>query len=257
METGKRVEETTSLVNETTRDSQKIQLEMESSIQEAKVNKEELSGAVHYLDEANESIVHLNSKIQQSVSTEIELARRMEQLSNEAGEVKNVLTVISDIAEQTNLLALNAAIEAARAGEHGKGFAVVADEVRKLAERTQKSLAEINSTINVIVQSISESSETMNVNATNVGELANVSDNVQVKISEMSKAMQKAIQMSEKTVNDYIQSGEKVNGIIQTITKINTLSSENARSIEEMASAANHLGSMGEALDSKLNQFRT
>ncbi|MDY3113531.1 MAG: methyl-accepting chemotaxis protein [Helicobacter sp.] len=108
------------------------------------------------------------SSLQQSAAAIEEISSSMHSVSDRTNEVtrqaediKNIVGVIKDIADQTNLLALNAAIEAARAGEHGRGFAVVADEVRKLAERTGKSLNEIEANVNILVQGISDMSESI------------------------------------------------------------------------------------------------
>jgi methyl-accepting chemotaxis protein len=189
-------------VNEISNNTKDVQQAVDASNQQ-------IEASTQLMSEARQSSIELEEEINQSVQV-------INRLADQSNNISQVLDVIKNIAEQTNLLALNAAIEAARAGEQGRGFAVVADEVRTLAQRTQASTAEIEHTIDTLQQGVGEAVSAMTQSRQKTTRSAEQSAKLEQALQQMATAVQ---QISHKNLATQLSS-EKQQQLARDIERI-------------------------------------
>lgn len=230
-EQSKNVLNTTSMVNEMVN---KIDL-MAGGIEEVKQTAEHNGAVAEQGGHAVEKTVKGMVQVKEAV---FETAKRIQELGDRSQKIGEIIEVIDDIAGQTNLLALNAAIEAARAGEHGKGFAVVADEVRKLAERSGKATKEIAELINDIQRGTTVAVESMQVGTREVEEgvnLAQIAGKSLQDIVHGVKTSRDHVSRITGLIHEILAGSQQVSSAVNNVAAI---TEENTASTEEMSASA-------------------
>ena len=203
-----------------------------------------------------EVIGHTVEDMNDIASTVNEAAALIQQLEANSQQISNVVAVIRDVADQTNLLALNAAIEAARAGEQGRGFAVVADEVRKLAERTSTSTKEISSTIDTMRTSASNAVDSMQGVVSRVALGVERAQEANTSIKQIGEGSRNAVHMVEEITEAIREQGTATNNIAMQVERIAQMSEESSAAAANSAQAAQDLDRLAGDMQRIVSAYR-
>lgn len=235
--------------------------EMQATVQEVARNTNDAASAATQAsttaelgsNTVNDSIVRIEQVAEAIEKTAIVIR----QLGDDSRNIGMVLEVIQSIAEQTNLLALNAAIEAARAGEQGRGFAVVADEVRTLAKRTQDSTSQINGIISELQHRANEAGVTMQQSQTMMVETVATAREAGASISEISSAVSSISHMNIQIATATEEQGAVSEELNRNVVNISKASEEVAAGAKQMAQSCNDLNHLATQLQNAANKFHT
>ncbi|MDX7786192.1 methyl-accepting chemotaxis protein [Aeromonas caviae] len=233
--------------------------EMQSTVNEVARNTTDAMGAAK---QASRTSTQGNQVVRSAIGSIEQVSRQIEQaggvvqqLETDSASISMVLDVIRGIAEQTNLLALNAAIEAARAGEQGRGFAVVADEVRSLAQRTQASTAEISKMIEVLQERTAEAGSAMQLSRQQMQESVELAREAGSSIDSINGAVTQITDMNTLIATATEQQNAVTEELNRSIVKIHTAADENAQGAQQTAQACVELSRLATSLHHMTQRF--
>lgn len=208
------------------------------------------------VEQGNRLVAGTTTAIEQLATTLADTTETVEQVSRQGERIETVIDVINSIASQTNLLALNAAIEAARAGEHGRGFAVVADEVRSLANRTQQSTEEIREMISALQSGTETASRTMRNSCELADSTVTQTRDAQQALARISQEVGALNAMNAQIASAAVQQSAVAEDVAQNLNRIHGSTVQSASGSLQVASASQELTELADRLTEKVAMFK-